>query len=53
MLRPRPARAAAPLNFLTVFVPDGVIPSLWNPTGGETSFSLPAMAQPLEPVKGT
>ena len=52
MLRPRPARAAAPLNFLTVFVPDGVIPSLWNPTGGETNFSLPAMAQPLEPVKG-
>jgi hypothetical protein len=52
MLRARPARAAAPLNFLTVFVPDGVIPSLWNPTGGETGFSLPAMAQPLEPVKG-
>ena len=35
-----------------MFVPDGVIPSLWNPTGGETNFSLPAMAQPLEPVKG-
>ena len=51
MLRPRAARAAAPINFLTVFVPDGVIPALWNPTGGETGFTLPAMAQPLEPVR--
>jgi hypothetical protein len=52
MLRPRKARAAAPMNFVTVFVPDGVIPGLWNPTGGETSFNLPMMAQPLDPVKG-
>ena len=44
MVRTRPARAAAPLNFLTVFVPDGVMPSLWHPTGGETGFTLPAMA---------
>jgi hypothetical protein len=52
MMRARPARAAAPLNFLTVFVPDGVIPSLWHPMGGETGFTLPTMSQPLEPVKG-
>jgi hypothetical protein len=48
----RPARAAAPLNFVTLFVPDGIIPSLWFPKGSETNFTLPAMAQPLEPVKG-
>src|SRR5262245_7282187 len=52
MLRARPARAAAPLNFVAVFVPDGIIPSLWFPTGGETSFTLPAMAEPLTPIKG-
>jgi hypothetical protein len=48
----RTARAAAPLNFVTIFVPDGIIPSLWFPKGGETNFTLPEMAAPLEPVKG-
>jgi hypothetical protein len=52
LMRPRAARAAVPLNFVTVYVPDGVIPSLWNPTGGETTFTLPTMAEPLTPVRG-
>jgi len=34
-----------------VYVPDGCIPSVWHPTGSETSFSLPAMSQPLDPIK--
>ncbi len=45
------AQAAAPLNFVTVFVPDGVVPSLWYPTGGETDFSLPTMSEPLNAIK--
>src|SRR5688572_25751145 len=51
LARPRPARAAAPLNFVTVFVPDGVVPSLWNPKGSETSFTLPTMSEPLNAIK--
>jgi Protein of unknown function (DUF1552) len=43
---------AAPLyNVIIVYVPDGVVPSLWYPTGSETSFTLPAMSQPLEAIK--
>jgi Protein of unknown function (DUF1552) len=34
-----------------VYVPDGVIPSLWHPTGGTTDFTLPQMSAPLEAVK--
>jgi hypothetical protein len=49
--RPARAQAAAPLNFVAVFVPDGVVPSLWYPTGSETDFSLPAMSEPLAAIK--
>jgi len=43
---------AAPLsNVVIVFVPDGVVPSLWYPQGSETSFTLPTMSAPLEPIK--
>jgi hypothetical protein len=49
--RPRSARAAAPLNFVSIFVPDGVVPSLWYPTGSETDFNLPTMSEPLNGIK--
>jgi hypothetical protein len=49
--RPGRARAAGPLNFVTVFVPDGVVPSLWYPKGSETQFSLGEMSAPLEAIK--
>jgi hypothetical protein len=43
---------AAPLyNFIVIYVPDGVVPSLWYPTGSETSFTLPMMSQPLEAIR--
>lgn len=45
------ARAAAPMRTLFVYVPDGCIPSLWHPTGGETGFTLPEMSAPLEVVR--
>jgi hypothetical protein len=47
----RAGAAPAPLNFVTIFVPDGIIPSLWFPKGSETNFTLPAMADPLNAVK--
>lgn len=48
---PRVAHAGAPMRVLFVYVPDGCIPSLWHPTGSETSFALPEMSAPLEAVK--
>jgi hypothetical protein len=43
---------AAPLyNVIVVYVPDGVVPALWYPTGSETSFTLPSMAEPLNAIK--
>jgi hypothetical protein len=45
------ARAAAPINFMSVFVPDGVIPNLWYPKGSETAFTLPTMSEPLGAIK--
>jgi hypothetical protein len=51
--RARPAKAAgAPMNSLVVFVPDGIIPSLWHAKGTETNFTLPTMSDPLNRVKG-
>lgn len=47
----RSARAAVPMRVMFVYVPDGCIPSLWHPTGGETSFTLPEMSAPLEVVR--
>jgi hypothetical protein len=49
--RPRPAGAAPLYNAVFVFVPDGIVPSLWFPKGGETDFTLPAMSQPLEAIR--
>ncbi|MBX7098990.1 MAG: DUF1552 domain-containing protein [Myxococcaceae bacterium] len=43
--------AAAPLRFLTVFIPNGVRMDLWKPTTTGTSFTLPATLQPLQPYK--
>jgi len=52
MLRsPRIARAGAPMRTLFVYVPDGCIPSLWHPSGSETSFTLPEMSAPLSSVQ--
>lgn len=45
------ARAAAPMRTLFVYVPDGCIPSLWQPKGSETAFTLPEMSAPLEAVR--
>ncbi|MEX1361694.1 MAG: DUF1552 domain-containing protein [Nannocystaceae bacterium] len=44
---------AAPgdVKAMFVYMPDGVIPSLWHPTGGTTGFSLPSMTAPLEVVR--
>ena len=47
----RPAYAASPKRVLFVYVPDGVAPALWHPTGSERSFTLPEMAKPLEPIQ--
>lgn len=51
-LRPRRARAAAPMRAIFVYVPDGCIPARWHPSGSETSFTLPEMSAPLERIKG-
>jgi hypothetical protein len=50
--RARPASAAPPFNAIFVYVPDGVVPSLWFPTGGETDFTLPVMSEPLAAIRG-
>lgn len=44
---------AAPgaLKALFLYVPDGVIPSAWHPSGTGTNFTLPAMSAPLEAVR--
>jgi hypothetical protein len=49
--RARSARAAAPLNFLSFYVPDGVIPGQWYPKGSETAFTLPPMSEPLGAIR--
>ena len=49
--RPGKARAAAPLNFVSIFVPDGVVPALWYPKGSETQFTLGEMSAPLSAIK--
>jgi hypothetical protein len=49
--RTRRAQAAAPLNFVSLFVPDGVVPTLWYPKGSETQFSLGEMSEPLGAIK--
>jgi hypothetical protein len=49
--RPRRANAAAPLNFVSIFVPDGVVPTLWYPKGSEANFTLGEMSAPLNAIK--
>lgn len=46
------AGAAGKAKVIFVYVPDGCIPDRWHPTGSETSFTLPEMTQPLDPIKG-
>ena len=41
------ADAATPFNVIIVYVPDGVVPSLWFPKGTEVDFTLPAMSEPV------
>jgi hypothetical protein len=45
------AQAAPVYNVIIVFVPDGCVPSLWFPKGGETDFTLPPMSEPLNAVR--
>jgi hypothetical protein len=45
------ADAATPTNVIIVYVPDGVVPSLWFPKGTEVDFTLPVMAEPLGAIK--
>jgi hypothetical protein len=49
--RPREAKAAPTFNAIFYYVPDGIVPSLWFPTGGETDFTLPPMADALTPIR--
>jgi hypothetical protein len=45
------AGAAPAKRAMFVYVPDGCIPAKWHPSGSETSFTLPEMTAPLEPIK--
>jgi hypothetical protein len=48
----RPVLAGpAPKRIVFFFIPDGVIPPLFHPTGSEFSFELSPMTKALEPVK--
>jgi len=38
-------------RFVAVFTPGGTVLDKWRPTGGETSFALSPILQPLESVK--
>jgi hypothetical protein len=46
------AQAAPVYNVIIVFVPDGVVPSLWFPKGGVSDFTLPMMSEPLGAIRG-
>ncbi len=46
---PGVAPSGLPRRFLTLYMPNGVIPSLWFPTGGTSDFTLSAAHQSLEP----
>jgi len=57
-LRASPAGTRAK-RFIVFEFPDGIVgtsqdgdPSLWTPSGGETSFTLPELLAPLDPYKG-
>ena len=47
-------------RFIVFYFPDGIVgasqagePSLWTPSGGETSFTLPDLLSPLAPYKSS
>lgn len=42
------AQGGVPKRALFVYIPDGCSQPHWHPSGSETSFTLPAMTQPLE-----
>lgn len=48
-MAPRKARAeATPIKrFVVMFSPNGTLPELWTPSGGETDFSLSPILSPL------
>jgi hypothetical protein len=41
------ARAATLRRFVVMFTPNGTLPSLWAPSGGETDFTLSTILEPL------
>ncbi|MES2662330.1 MAG: DUF1552 domain-containing protein [Pseudomonadota bacterium] len=44
--------AANPLSkVIFLYVPNGVLPEYWHPTGTETNFILPAMSEPFNAIK--
>jgi hypothetical protein len=50
-MRPRRAgaqTAPAPKRFVVMFSPNGTLPNLWTPSGGETDFTLSPILSPLE-----
>jgi hypothetical protein len=49
--RPREGKAAPAFNAIFYYVPDGIVPSLWFPSGTETNFTLPPMSDALTPVR--
>jgi hypothetical protein len=51
LARPGAAGAAPLFNAVFVFVPDGIVPSLWHPKGSETDFTLPPMSEPLGAIR--
>jgi len=52
---PRSARAAAdvkpPVRMAILYMPNGVLPSAWTPTGTDRDFELSYILEPLAPVK--
>ena len=47
----RQTPAAAPLRFGAVYVPNGVIPSMWLPAGEGSAFEFSPTLKPLEPYR--
>ena len=52
-LMPRSARAdvVAPLRFVGMYGPNGIVPALWRPTSFGSTFDLPLSLAPLAPVR--
>jgi hypothetical protein len=45
------AQSSSPRRAIFIYTPDGCNYEDWHPTGTGTSFTLPAMTAPLEPVR--